>query len=92
MSYWYVVLIAIIFVVILFLSLKSSGKQEPSPAFVCGINDHGNYPNSSDCSSFFLCAAGQTIQLFCSSGFLYDIHERNCVVADRVDCGDRPVR
>lgn len=86
------VLIAIIFVVILFLSLKSSDKQEPSPTFVCRITDHGNFPNLSDCSSFFMCVAGQAIQLFCSNGFLYDIHERTCVAADRVDCGDRPVR
>ncbi|AAF05134.1 ORF20 [Xestia c-nigrum granulovirus] len=91
MSYWYVVLIAIIFVVILFLSLKSSDKREPSP-IVCGPSMYGNFPNPNDCSSFFLCAAGQAIQMFCSNGFLYDIHERTCVAADRVDCGDRPVR
>ncbi|XP_022816849.1 uncharacterized protein LOC111349831 [Spodoptera litura] len=46
---------------------------------ICPIGVWGNVPHPTLCNSFYVCAAGSAIQLFCSEGFEFDPNTGSCV-------------
>ena len=52
--------------------ISDSTTSTEAPPNRCPVGAWGNIPHEYRCDSFYMCAAGNAIQLFCSDGFEFD--------------------
>ncbi|KAL4712149.1 hypothetical protein ACJJTC_011010 [Scirpophaga incertulas] len=68
----------------------TTNMQSTTAAPLCPPGVFGNIPHPNLCNSFYMCAGGVPVQLFCRDGFEFDAQIKSCVVIAPGGCSNPP--
>jgi hypothetical protein len=65
----------------------STTTPQPDQSFNCSHRLDGFYPHTEECTHYFGCLGGQSIEFVCPNPLLYDPELRGCHFTSQTDCG-----